>query len=331
MSGTAPLALSMGEPAGVGPDVIVSIYARRREIALSPFAVYGSAALLASRARRLGLDIAIQEATPETAVGIFDRALPVVPIEAEVDDNPGMLSEASAPLVIGAIKKAAADVMAGSARGLVTAPIHKAVLYAAGFAYPGHTEFLAALCEADGETPLPVMMLAHEGHRVVPLTIHVPLASVPGLITADAILRTARIVARDLAERFGIEKPRLAIAGLNPHAGEDGMIGREELEIIGPAIAALRAEGIAADGPHSADTIFHPPHWRQFDAVIAMYHDQALIPIKTLAFDSGVNVTLGLPFVRTSPDHGTALELAGTGKASDASMLAAIRLADRMA
>jgi 4-hydroxythreonine-4-phosphate dehydrogenase len=211
---------------------------------------------------------------------------------------------------------------------VVTGPIHKASLYTAGFRFPGHTEFIAALCAHQGVTPMPVMMLAHEDLRVVPATIHVPLHEVPRLITTELILKTGRILAHDLRTRFEIEEPRLAVTGLNPHAGEAGTLGMEELDVISPAVAQLAHEGLQIEGPWAADSLFHEPLWRNFDAVIAMYHDQALIPIKALAFDKAVNVTLGLPLVRTSPDHGTAFGLAGTGEASISSFLAAIQLAD---
>lgn len=323
-----PLALTMGEPAGIGPDLIVQLYADRRALDLPVFAVYGSPGLLAARARRLGLSIEIEAVTPEQTPEAFARALPVIPIEGDVADAPGAPDPNTAPVVVGAIAQAVEATLEGRFRGLVTAPIHKAALYGAGFEYPGHTEFLAALCAGDGPPPLPVMMLAHDDLRTVPLTIHIPLAQVPGRITRALLLDTIRIVVRDLTERFGIAAPRIGVAGLNPHAGEDGTIGREEIDVIVPALATLRTEGIDVFGPLSADTLFYPPHWRQYDCVIAMYHDQALIPIKTIAFDAGVNVTLGLPIVRTSPDHGTAFALAGTGKASPNSMLAAIRLAD---
>jgi 4-hydroxythreonine-4-phosphate dehydrogenase len=205
------------------------------------------------------------------------------------------------------------------------------VLYAAGFPHPGHTEYLAALCANGGAAKAPVMMLMHDDLRVVPLTIHVPLAEVPKRITAELIAATARTLAHDLRTRFAIAAPKIGVAGLNPHAGEGGGIGREELDIIAPAVAELKFEGLDIDGPFPADTLFYPPLWRRFGAVIAMYHDQALIPIKTVAFDAAVNVTLGLPILRTSPDHGTAFDLAGTGKASVTSFLAALRLADRLA
>lgn len=325
-----PLAISLGEPGGIGPDIILQLFAERTRYALPPFLVYGSAFVLSQRAVALGLDIDIIAHQSAAAIDANSNALPVFNVGNQVDDQPGKLNPALAQDVIDSISQATADTVSGLCRGLVTAPIHKSVLYQVGFKYPGHTEFLAALCAPEDQSLLPVMMLAHENYRVVPLTIHVPLSSVPELVTTNLILKTTRIVARDLKARFGIAAPKLAIAGLNPHAGEDGTIGTEDRDIVAPAVAQLIAEGIDAVGPLSADTLFYPEHWRQYDAVIAMYHDQALIPIKTLAFDAGVNVTLGLPIVRTSPDHGTALDLAGTGKASVNSMLAAIRLADKL-
>ncbi len=321
-----PLAISMGEPAGLGPDLLLRLFSERARRNLPPFIVFGHAGFLAERAKRLGLDIAIVEARTDGATDLFGQALPVISIEGVVEDRPGAVQSTSAPIVIGAIERAVASVMAGACRALVTAPIHKAALYQAGFRHPGHTEFLAELSGAK----LPVMMLAHEDLRTVPLTIHVPIKDVPALITRDLILETLRVMAHDLRSRFGIEVPRIAVAGLNPHAGEDGAIGHEEIEVIGPAIAEAQAEGIDAIGPLPGDTLFFPPHWRQYDAVLAMYHDQALIPIKTVAFDAGVNVTLGLPFVRTSPDHGTAFGLAGTGKGSPSSFAAAIEMAHTM-
>ncbi len=326
-----PLALSMGEPAGIGPDLILQLYAQRQALNLPVFIVYGAVPFLRARAKRLGLQIDIAACTPDKAGEIFATQLPVVDIAGAVEDLPGQLDETAAPVVIEAIARAVSDIGSLKCSALVTAPIHKAALYGAGFTHPGHTEYLAALCQTAGVTPMPVMMLAHEDLRTVPMTIHVPLKDVAPMISRERILDTARIVATDLQTRFGISKPKLAIAGLNPHAGEDGTIGIEERDIIGPAIAELQAEGVDAVGPLSADTLFYPPHWRKYDVVIAMYHDQALIPIKTVAFDAGVNVTLGLPIVRTSPDHGTALDLAGTGSASTSSMLAAIRLAQQMA
>lgn len=325
------LALSMGEPAGVGPDLILDVFARRQELDLPAFLVYGHSDFLKARAKRLGLSVSIAAATPETAAATFAQALPVLSLAGPCPDRPGVPSADTAPLVTGAIAQGVADARAGKVRGLVTAPIHKGVLYGAGFTYPGHTEYLAELCADAGSTPRPVMMLAHGDYRVVPLTIHVPLATVPGLINAALIAETVAIIDRDLRTRFGVSNPKIAVCGLNPHAGEEGGIGNEEDEIIAPALAALRTQGFDLAGPLPADTLFYPPHWRRYDCVIAMYHDQGLIPIKTLAFDQGVNVTLGLPIVRTSPDHGTAFDLAGTGKGSARSLVAALQLADRMA
>ncbi|MDR3474713.1 MAG: 4-hydroxythreonine-4-phosphate dehydrogenase PdxA [Devosia sp.] len=325
-----PLAVSMGEPAGIGPDLILKLFADRSASGLPAFAVFGHAPFLRQRAARLGLTVDIAAVEPADAPAVFATALPVVDLPGLVPDRPGEATPVSAPVVIAAIAEAVKATLTGTCRGLVTAPIHKAALYSTGFSYPGHTEYLAALCANGREPRLPVMMLAHEDLRVVPLTIHVPLARVPELATADLLVKTVQIVAHDLKTRFGIGEPRLAVAGLNPHAGENGGIGMEELDRFGPAVAKLVAEGFKVEGPLPADTLFYPPHWRNYDAVIAMYHDQALIPIKTVAFEQAVNVTLGLQIVRTSPDHGTALALAGTGKASAASLLAAIRLADRL-
>jgi 4-hydroxythreonine-4-phosphate dehydrogenase len=325
-----PLAVTMGEPAGIGPDLILRLFAQRDELDLPPFAVYGNLGFLAARARRLGLDIPFAASGIEEAADRFATGLPVVHIDGLVPDKPGETSPLSGKVVIESISRAVTDTLTGACRGVVTAPIHKAALYNSGFKYPGHTEFLAALCARNGTAPLPVMMLAAKELRVVPATIHVPLHQVPGLVTTDLLVRTGRVVAHDLRTRFEIAQPRIGFAGLNPHAGEGGTIGREDLDVIAPAVAQLAFEDIAAEGPVSADTLFYPPHWRKYDAVIAMYHDQALIPIKAVAFDEAVNVTLGLPIVRTSPDHGTAFGLAGTGTGSTASMLAALRLADRM-
>ena len=325
-----PLAISMGEPAGIGPDLILQLYAQRVELELPPFCVFGAVDFLQARAERLGLSIEIAPVSAEQANERFATALPVVPVEGLVPDHPGQISPVSATAVIAAIADAVAATLTGACRGLVTAPIHKGALYHAGFKHPGHTEFLAELCAAGGKPRLPVMMLAHGGLRAVPVTIHVPIKDVAGLLTKELIVETVRIVAHDLRQRFGIADPQIAVAGLNPHAGEGGSIGREDLEIVAPAVAQLQFEGIGVEGPLPADTLFYPTHWAKYDAVVAMYHDQALIPIKTVAFEDAVNVTLGLPIVRTSPDHGTALDLAGTGRASPRSFLAAIEMADGM-
>lgn len=325
-----PLAVSMGEPAGIGPDLILRLYANRVELGLPPFIVYGHLDFLRARAARLRLPVAMAECSPLEANARFAETLPIVHVEGLVPDKPGDPTALSGKVVIEAIAQAVEASLTGGCRGLVTAPIHKAALYSAGFKYPGHTEYLAALCAQGGQVPMPVMMLAHDGLRVVPATIHVPISKVPSLITFELIVTTGRIVAQSLRTRFGIPEPRIGFAGLNPHASEGGTIGTEDYDIVGPAIAQLQHEGILAEGPMPADTLFHLPHWRRYDAVVAMYHDQALIPIKTVAFDEAVNVTLGLPIVRTSPDHGTAFDLAGSGKGSHASFLNAIRLADQL-
>jgi 4-hydroxythreonine-4-phosphate dehydrogenase len=325
-----PLAVSMGEPAGIGPDLIVHAAARRANLGLPPFVAYGDPALFEARARRLGLALEVVAGTPEAAASAAPGRLVVAPAGGSVADRPGEAVPETAPAVIEAIRLAVADTLAGRTAAVVTAPIHKGLLYGAGFEFPGHTEFLATLAARDGAVPRAVMMLADGDLRAVPATVHVPLRAVPDLLTTDLLVETGRIVAGDLARWFRIAAPKIAFTGLNPHAGEGGAIGREEIEIIEPAVRRLEAEGIAAAGPLSADTLFHPPSWRRFDAVIAMYHDQALIPIKTVAFDRAVNVTLGLPFIRTSPDHGTAFDLAGTGRASTESFLAALALAARL-
>jgi 4-hydroxythreonine-4-phosphate dehydrogenase len=245
---------------------------------------------------------------------------------------PGHPDATSAPAALAAIQLAVRHALAGEAAAIVTNPVAKNVLYRSGFSEPGHTEYLARLAtEATGAPVRPVMLLWSPELAVVPVTIHLPLAQVPDALDADLIVETGRITARDLAARFRIPNPRLAIAGLNPHAGEDGAMGAEDIEIVRPAVERLKALGIAARGPLPADTLFHPAARATYDAALCMYHDQALIPIKTLAFDHAVNVTLGLPFVRTSPDHGTAFDIAGSGRADPASLIAAIRLAARLA
>ena len=328
-----PLALTMGDPAGIGPDIALAAWAGRAASPLPPFVLLAEPEALAQRARNLGLrcEIAVLSAFP-SARDLPPHALPVLPVKLGAPVEAGVADPANAGGVIEAIERAVSETVAGRAAGIVTNPISKATVYAAGFPHPGHTEFLGALAEqhAPGRTWTPVMMLASDEVRVVPLTVHVPLAAVPPLVTRERIIEVCRITARDMTSRFGIARPRLAVAGLNPHAGEGGSLGREEIEIITPAIEALRQQGLEVSGPHSADTLFHAAARRRYDVAVCMYHDQALIPIKTLAFDTGVNVTLGLPFVRTSPDHGTAFDIAGTGKASPTSLVAALRLAARM-
>ena len=327
-----PLALTLGEPAGIGPDIAIAAWLRRDELDLPPFYLIAEPGFVARRAERLGIALPIRTVTPRETAAVYADALPVVALDLAIDAEPGRPNDSSAPAAIAAIRRAVADVIAGEARALVTNPVAKNVLYKSGFAEPGHTEFLARLAaEASGIAVHPVMMLWSPELAVVPVTIHLPLAEVPARLDRALIETTGRIVDRDLRERFGIARPRLAVAGLNPHAGEDGALGPEDLAVVKPAVEQLRREGIDARGPLPADTMFHDAARATYDAALAMYHDQALIPIKTLAFDHAVNVTLGLPFVRTSPDHGTAFDIAGTGRADPSSLIAAIRLADRLA
>jgi len=285
--------------------------------------------VLAERASALGLTVRIEPiADIAAAPSVFADALPVLPLEVASPVTAGRPDSANAAIVQRSIERSVALVRSGAASAVVTNPISKATLASAGFGFPGHTEFLAAL--AGREASDAVMMLVGEGLKVVPVTIHVPLKDVPPLLTEDLILATIEITARDLGRYFGLERPRLAVSGLNPHAGEDGGLGREEIDIIAPAIAAARAKGLNVTGPHPADTLFHGGARATYDAAICMYHDQALVPFKTLAFEEGVNVTLGLPFIRTSPDHGTAFGIAGTGQASPRSLIEALRLAAAM-
>jgi 4-hydroxythreonine-4-phosphate dehydrogenase len=329
-----PLALTLGEPAGIGPDLTLAVWRRRVELGLPPFYVIGDPDFMARRAAVLGLDVPIKAIATTQARDTFVHALPVVPFSLIVSAEPGLPDASSAPAAIASIRHAVADVLAGRAAAVVTNPIAKNVLYRSGFTEPGHTEFLARLAEeAQGLMAgdlRPVMMLWSPELAVVPVTIHLPLKDVVARLTVDLIVETGRIVARDLARRFGMARPRLAVAGLNPHAGEDGALGEEDRDVVAPAIAILRADGIDAIGPLPADTMFHERARAGYDVALCMYHDQALIPIKTLAFDHGVNVTLGLPFVRTSPDHGTAFDIAGTGKARPDSLVAALKLAARL-
>lgn len=328
---TKPLALTLGEPAGIGPDIAIAAWLRRHELELPPFYLLGDSAFMAARAKLLGLDVEFADVTAANAIKAFADALPVVSIGTAVTTQPRRPDASSAPAAIASIRQAVADVEAGHASAVVTNPISKSVLYRAGFTHPGHTEFLAELATRNGTVPMPVMLLWSPELAVVPVTIHLPLRDAIAQVTGPLITATARIVVADMKARFGLHRPRLAISGLNPHAGEDGSLGREDLDIIAPAIAVLQNEGIDVRGPLPADTMFHPAARATYDCAICMYHDQALIPIKTIAFDDGVNVTLGLPFIRTSPDHGTAFDIAGTGRANPSSLIAALKLAARMA
>jgi len=326
-----PLALTLGEPAGIGPDITLAAWLRRAELALPAFYVIGDPVFLDRLARRLGVAVPIAAVEPQAAATAFADALPVVALDLAVTAEAGHPDSSSAPAAIASIRRAVADTVAGEAAAIVTNPVAKSVLYRNGFVDPGHTEYLARLAQgATGAAGRAVMMLWSPELAVVPVTIHLPLREVPARLTTELIVETGRIVAHDLRQRFAIARPRLAVAGLNPHAGEDGTLGDEDIAVVAPAVTRLRAEGIDARGPLPADSMFHAAARAGYDAALCMYHDQALVPIKTLAFDHAVNVTLGLPFVRTSPDHGTAFDIAGSGRADPSSLIAALRLAARL-
>ena len=330
MAGRAgALALTMGEPAGIGPEIALKAWLRRDEHDLPPFVFLGDVALLQALASRHRWLVPVVE-VPSMAAGAdtFADALPVLPVPLTVPPEHAKPDPRNAVAVIAAIERGVALVKAGEARALVTNPIQKAALYSAGFTWPGHTEFLGHL---DGLSEAPVMMLACPDLRVVPVTIHMSLRRALDALTTAEIIRQTRVVHAALQRDFGIDRPCLAIAGLNPHAGEDGSMGDEERTLIRPAIAALAAEGITAMGPLPPDTMFAAHVRGTYDAAICMYHDQALIPIKTLDFAGGTNITLGLSFIRTSPDHGTAFDIAGNGSADPSSLMAALRQAAGMA
>lgn len=326
----APLAISLGDPAGIGPEVILGAWARlRAERRAPPAFVVGGPELLRRTAETLAIDCPVVPiADPEEAGFAAAVGLPVM---AGLDGplTPGSPSPDGARLALASLQWGARFALSGVAAGLVTAPVAKGALAAVGWDYPGQTEFLADACGRPYRDA--VMMLAGPSLRTVPLTVHVALAEVPALLSAELIVHKARIVAAGLQRDFGIAAPRLAIAALNPHAGEGGQFGDEEARLIAPAIAALQTEGIAAFGPVPGDALFTPRARQTFDAALCMYHDQALIPLKALEFDEGVNVTLGLPIIRTSPDHGTAFDIAGQGKADPGAMAAAIVMAAGMA
>ncbi|MCW1383992.1 4-hydroxythreonine-4-phosphate dehydrogenase PdxA [Novosphingobium sp. KCTC 2891] len=324
-----PLAISIGDPAGVGPELICAAWALSATAALPPFFAVGSKRVLEKAARRRDLHMKVRAITsPDEAAAVFDGALPVLDL-GETDYTPGAPDDAGAQLALDALATATRLVREGMAGALVTGPIAKSRLARVGFTHPGQTEFVAEACGVSAEDA--VMMLAGPSLRVVPITVHVALHSVPGLLTTDLITRRSTIAAAALRRDYGIARPRLAVAGLNPHAGEDGRMGHEDAAVIAPAVAALQAQGIDARGPLPADTMFHAAARETYDVAICMYHDQALIPIKALDFDEGVNVTLGLPIVRTSPDHGTAFAIAGTATARPGATVAAIRMAGECA
>jgi len=323
----------MGDPAGIGVEITLKAWEARGREKLPRFLLIADPALVKARCQQI--DMAIEYVcidTPEAAETAFESALPILPTAAGVQAfDAGRPTSANAASVTASIETGVEFALAGKVSALVTNPIAKSVLAEAGFGFPGHTEYLGDLARNRGLTASPVMMLCGGGLRTVPVTIHIALRDVPNALTTEQIIHTAKITTRAVTQDLGIDKPRLAITGLNPHAGEDGRMGTEERDIIVPAIEALAADGIEAVGPLPADSAFRPATRAHYDVVLAMYHDQALIPVKALAFDEGVNVTLGLPFVRTSPDHGTAFDIAGSGTAQPDSLIAALKLAADMA
>jgi 4-hydroxythreonine-4-phosphate dehydrogenase len=323
-----PLILTSGEPAGIAPEITASAWAALRNEPSHAFALIGDKDYWQARVPAMPVaEIAVLADAGE----VFATALPVLNRPLAAHPVPGMITAETAPQVIAAIDEAVALAMAGEAAGIITNPIQKEALYAAGFRHQGHTDYLAHLSARHGHPVQEVMMLVAEDLRAIPVTVHIPLKDVPKALTREAILAQARVTARDLTRYFGIARPRLAVTGLNPHAGENGTMGREEIDIINPALSTLREEGYDVRGPLPADTAFHAEARATYDAILCMYHDQALIPVKTIDFHGGINVSLGLPFIRTSPDHGTALAIAGKGNANPKSLIAAIRLAARMA
>ncbi|MGE5538926.1 MAG: 4-hydroxythreonine-4-phosphate dehydrogenase PdxA [Gemmatimonas sp.] len=328
MAARLPLVLTMGEPAGIGAEITLKAWQATRDGG-PPFVLLDDAARIAALAQSLGLAVPVRRvADPAEATGTFAGALPVMDRPLAHPVTPGRPDAANAPAVLNSIREAVALVRAGKASAVVTNPIHKAVLMGAGFRHPGHTEFLGELC---GLSEPPIMMLAAPELRVVPVTIHEPLAAAIAGLTTEKIVRAGRIAAEALGRDLGIPRPRIAVAGLNPHAGEEDRLGTEDRAIVAPAVAALKRDGIAAEGPFPADTMFAPHARARYDLALCLYHDQALIPLKALDFAHGVDVTLGLPIVRTSPDHGTAFEIAGHGKADPTSLIAALTMAADMA
>jgi len=316
-----PLAVALGDPAGIGPEVIAKSWERRERDGVPPFFAVGSVS--AVRAVWNG-PIAVIDG-PREARSRFDDALPILRIKSDTEIVPGRPDLEGARNALDALELAVGLTRSGAASGLVTGPVSKAQLYAIGFVHPGQTEFVAERCGIAAE--LYAMMLAGPTLKVIPVTTHVPLREVAGLLGIEAIVAKGRAAIRGLQRQFGIADPHLAVAGLNPHAGEHGSLGREEIELIIPAIERLREDGYRASGPHPPDIMFNERRRRSYDAALCMYHDQALIPLKTLHFDEGINVTLGLPIVRTSPDHGTAFDIAGRDLADPRAMIAAIRTA----
>jgi 4-hydroxythreonine-4-phosphate dehydrogenase len=333
---TLPLALTMGEPAGIGGEIALKAWRhfsqktdRRSDQTPPVFFSIDSPHRLEELSNRLDIGTPVHPIeTPEQAASVFADALPVIPLGFPVTTNPGRPNPENIPAVIASIDNAIRLVQEKRASGIVTNPIHKKCLSGAGFAYLGHTEYLA---ERAGGSAQAVMMLAAPELRVVPVTVHVSLSDAIRLLTTEMIVRSAQITVASLSLDFGIQNPRLVVAALNPHAGEGGKMGCEETEIIAPAVEEIRQGGINVTGPFAADSLFHPSARSDYDVALCMYHDQALIPLKTVDFENGVNITLGLPFIRTSPDHGTAMDIAGRGGASELSLLAALKTARDMA
>jgi 4-hydroxythreonine-4-phosphate dehydrogenase len=332
MATILPIALTCGEPAGIAPEITAKVWAYFRKQRDTTFLLVGDSRQYKDLAKFAGMNLPVQEIEKVSeAVAVFPSALPVLNIPFKHQVTPGILSLVNTATVLQAIEKAVDLCLANDVAGMVTNPIQKETFYGSGFKFQGHTDYLGHLARSRGHKANDVMMLVAGDLRAVPVTVHIPLADVPSKLTTQAIAEQAEIVAAALQRYFGVNRPRLAITGLNPHAGENGTMGGEEKSIIIPAIEKLRTNGLNVTGPMPADTAFHPEARSQYDAILCMYHDQALIPAKTIDFYGGVNVTLGLPFIRTSPDHGTALDLAGKGMANPASLIAAINLASQMA
>ena len=330
-----PILLTIGEPAGIGPELAIKLWAEQNNHSVPPFVLMTDPVFIESRAHLLGTDITVQQWNENWSASklkqAFSETLLFYPLQHSIEDAPTQLRAQNSPAVIEAIETAVGLVQQGRASAVVTNPINKNALYEAGFKHPGHTEFLGELAKQWGGTYRPVMMLAGPELRTVPATLHIPLKDVPDALDAQELTELMVITAGELKDRFAIPSPRIAVTGLNPHAGEEGTMGSEDRDIILPAIQAAQKAGITVTGPHPADTLFYAQKRKTYDVVIAMYHDQALLPVKTIAFDETVNITLGLPFIRTSPDHGTALDIAGKGIARPDSLLAALKMACEMA